>query len=151
MASPLSAVRLRIDAYPEVLRIPTRFSDMDLFGHVNNASLAQMYDDAVARFNSEVFGRDLLTEPGRRQLLLAESVVRYLAAAYWPQDMVTGIGVTKVGRSSFGLGLGCFQNETCITASDIAMVYAEDGVARPIPEGARSKLQSLLIEADQVV
>jgi acyl-CoA thioester hydrolase len=118
---------------------------MDRFGHLNNAALAQIYDDALARFDSEVFGLGALLSPGERQLLVAESSARYLTAAHWPDEIVVGVGATRVGTSSFALGFGLFQGGTCLGTSDTVMVHAEGGAASPLPPGPRARLTALLL------
>ena len=57
-------------AYPVLLDTPTRWSDNDLFGHLNNAVYYELFDSAINRHLAEAF-----RGPRQRQCLAHEEIV----------------------------------------------------------------------------
>ena len=137
-----SQTRLQAATYPFSTQIATRFGDMDALRHLNNVALAGVYEEARLRFGAEA-GVASLREPGHR-LVVGEVEIRYIGEGRYPAPLDVGVGLTEIGRSSYRLGLGMFQEGRCIGVCDTVLVYVNvaDARARPLPDGFRVALQA---------
>ncbi len=132
--------RRTLASYPYAVEIPPRFGDMDALRHLNNVALARIYEEARVRFTTAI---DLhrLRDPGHRTVV-AEVGIRYLLQAYYPGLLTAGMGVLRIGRSSYTYGAALFQDGRCVGLGDTRLVYinVEDGRPRPLPEALRAVL-----------
>jgi acyl-CoA thioester hydrolase len=135
-----SPERLQLSTYPIHRPMELRFGDLDPLRHLNNVAVAQLYEEARVRFLDESGVRERL-EP-KHWFVIAELSIQYLAEGFYPDPVVLGTGVLRVGGSSFALVHALFQNGRCIGTCDSVLVYVnrEEGGARPLPEAARAVL-----------
>jgi len=135
-----SPERLQLTTYPIHRPMELRFDDLDPLRHLNNVAVAQLYQEARVRFLDESGVRERL-EP-KHWFVIAELRVQYLAEGFYPDPVVLGTGVLRVGGSSFTLAHALFQNGRCIGTSDGVLVHVnrEAGEARRLPEAARAVL-----------
>src|SRR3954466_3754206 len=90
-----------------VLRsLPTRWSDDDTYGHVNNVVHYLMFDTAVNGWLIEAAGVDIRTLPAIG--LVVETSCRYFAELRFPETVTAGIGLEKLGSSSVVYQLALF-------------------------------------------
>lgn len=140
------AARLLETAYPEFLRITTRFGDMDFNGHLNNVAFAQFFEDARVSFNRKlIFDNDIHPDSRTYRVLVASVEIAYVREGHYGPDVSVGIGVKRIGRSSFELGAAVFQNGHCLAVHDSTVVFK--GVPEGIPERARTALQSHMLRS----
>lgn len=135
MARP-DAWRLDLAAYPFKADIPTRWADLDLLGHINNVSMAGLFEEGRGRFNRSLE----LTRggPGVRWLIAAVSL-NYLAEAHHPHDVTIASGIGHIGTRSWTILSGAFQNGDCVATCDTTLVYTDTNGAAPFPEDFRAK------------
>jgi acyl-CoA thioester hydrolase len=76
---------------------------------------------------------------------VANSVLHYLAEAHWPAAITTGLGVGRIGRTSYVLSTALFVEERCISLCDTVLVALVDDAPVPIPQTAREYLGSHLL------
>ena len=134
--------RLHRAAYPYFRRVIARFSDMDSEGHLNNVALAAFYEDGRVSFLRGLAGDARGTE---YRFVIAHLAISYLAEAHYPGDYDVGLGVAKLGNTSFGVGCGLFIGETCVGVCDTTQVVIGDSGATPIPNALRAALQKKLL------
>ncbi len=142
-----SQTRLDLSSYPISVEIATRFADMDALRHLNNVALAGVYEEARMRFGAAVDVRSRW-EAGHR-LVVGEVVIRYLGEGHYPAPLDVGVGVVEIGRSTYTLGLGLFQEGHCIGVCDTILVYVDkaEGRARPLPDPFRALLETQILVA----
>jgi acyl-CoA thioester hydrolase len=129
--------RLRRAAYPFFRTVPARFGDMDEEGHLNNVALAGFYEEARVSF----LRHHLQSKDGHAfRFVIANMNISYLAEAHYPGDYDVGVGVSKIGHSSFGLGAGLFLGEVCLGVMDTVQVVIVDDKPSGIPAALREKL-----------
>jgi acyl-CoA thioester hydrolase len=142
------ARRLAIDAYPLVETTPTRYSDMDANAHLNNLALESIHESARAKFNARVFPG--LYDPGRQhplRVVTSQNVVHFLAEAHWPAVFDVGVGVARIGRTSFVASSGLFLGGVCISVCNAVLVVLESGEPSRIPTDAREQMQQYLLRS----
>lgn len=144
MAKPPLALR---DGYKHFLRIPTRWMDSDIYGHVNNVVYYSYFDTVVNDYLVRVAGLD----PQRDKVvgLVVETGCQYAKSITFPQSVDAGLRVAKLGNSSVRCEIGIFvegENEAA-AAGHFVHVFVERPAQRPvpIPLNIRAALERLLV------
>lgn len=120
----------------------TRWSDNDVYGHVNNTIYYQWFDSAV---NSWLIDSGLLdVEQGDPIGLVVETRCTYAAPLAFPGDVEVGLAVAQTGRSSIRYRIGIFaEGSDCAAAQgEFVHVMVDRQSRRPvdIPENWREAL-----------
>ncbi len=84
------------------------------------------------------------TGPGLR-LLLARQSIDYIREASYPGNLTVGVGVLRIGNSSYTLGMAMFQDGGCVSVSDAVLVVADARGPISLPEAYRERMQALLL------
>jgi acyl-CoA thioester hydrolase len=138
------------DAYRVFRDIPTRWSDNDMYGHVNNVVYYSWFDTAV---NTYLIEQGVL-DPVHGQCigLVVETHCNYFASLAFPQTVQAGLRVSHMGKSSVRYEIGLFaQGEiTCSAQGHFVHVYVDKATQAPVPLPAslRVALAPLLLSAD---
>ena len=133
------------DTYPVTGAGLARFGDVDANGHLNNLALASLHENARAEFNTSVFPGVYQQAIRSIRVVVASSVLHYLAEAHWPAAITTGLGVGKIGRTSYVLSTALFVEDRCVSLCDTVLVTLVDDAPAPIPDAARAYLDSHLL------
>jgi len=125
-----------LDCYPHHLNIATRWADNDVYGHVNNSVYYYYFDTVVNRW---LIKNDLL-EIGKSEIigLVVETGCNYFAPIEFPDDIIAGLRVTKIGRSSVRYEIGLFRNEekSASAQGHFVHVYVDEKNRKPQPISA---------------
>jgi acyl-CoA thioester hydrolase len=120
-----------------------RWSDQDLMGHVNNAKLVTLAEEARIRFQVHVEGLDAAAEPeavGGR--VVARQVIDYHRPARYGTPLEMRVGVLRVGTSSFTLRhQGVQEGQPVFTVDAVMVVVSEEGSPRPLTDAERAGLE----------
>jgi len=139
---------LTSDDFPVLWPVGTRWADNDMFGHLNNAVYYQLFDTAINAWINTSTGVDPLTTPSLG--IVAESGCRYFSELHFPESLVVGLAVTRLGRSSVTYRLGVFSAEAQpITALGHWVHVYVDRTSRkpvPIPDAIRSLLSTACVD-----
>lgn len=124
----------------------TRWSDDDVYGHMNNARYFELIDTAVNVHLAQGVGRDIRALPAIG--VVAEVSCRYFREIGYPLPVDMGLVAEKVGTSSVIYRIGLFQGEGEEAAAEGRFVHvyidAETRAVVPIPEEIRAVLMPLL-------
>ncbi|GFG73889.1 hypothetical protein MBOT_12540 [Mycobacterium botniense] len=134
----------------------TRWADNDMFGHLNNAVYYQLFDTAINGWITTNVDVDPLTVPALG--IVAESGCRYFSELRFPERLVVGLAVTRLGRSSVTYRLGVFRaaedlrdgEAQAITAlGHWVHVYVDRSSRKPvpIPDAIRALLSTARVSA----
>jgi acyl-CoA thioester hydrolase len=136
--------RLALSTYPLVTEFPLRYGDVDRQGHLNNVTIAALYQEARLNLLTEALGP--ITE--RSRIMVAEQTIRFLHEGFAVPTLF-GSGVSRTGRSSYYLAHGMFQNGRCVGLCDSVLVnVGEDGRSAPLPDHARQAFDLLMLRLD---
>jgi acyl-CoA thioester hydrolase len=132
-------------AYKVWREVPTRWSDNDLYGHVNNALYYSWFDTAVNAWLTEA---GLLDLQGVGPIgLVVETGCRYARPLAFPEPVEVGLAVEQLGTSSVRYRLGVFAEgaEEAAAEGHFVHVYVDRETRRPValPEEWRERLASL--------
>jgi acyl-CoA thioester hydrolase len=147
---PSAPDNLTSEDFPVLWPVGTRWADNDMFGHLNNAVYYQLFDTAINAWINTSAGLDPLTTPTLG--IVAESGCRYFSELHFPEGLVVGLAVTRVGRSSVTYRLGVFRDAKevqPITALGHWVHVYVDRTSRkpvPIPDAIRSLLSTARVD-----
>jgi acyl-CoA thioester hydrolase len=131
---------LRPGDFPVTRLVSTRWGDNDSYGHLNNAVHYQLFDSVINAWiaESQPRSRDELGVIG----VVAESGCTYYDELHYPDDVLVGLRVERLGASSVAYGLGLFARPHGSSAGaegPLAAkgrwvhVYVDVGSRRPAP------------------
>src|SRR5688500_1755744 len=93
-----AAAPQRREAYPYLQSITTRWADNDIYGHVNNVVYFSYFDTVVNRYLIDKGALDI--HRGDVIGLVVENTCRYFQSLQFPDPVVAGIQVERLGTSS---------------------------------------------------
>ncbi len=93
--------------YPHWQRVPTRWKDNDVYGHVNNVVHYALMDTVINAWLIERGGLDMHT--GEVIGLCVESHCNYHGSVAFPDVLSVGLRVGHLGRSSVRYEIGIFR------------------------------------------
>jgi len=125
--------------------LPTRWSDDDTYGHVNNVVHYSMFDTAVNGWLIEASGVDIRRLPAIG--LVVETSCRYFAELRFPETVTAGLALERVGTSSVVYQLALFgegRDEPAAVGRFVHVyVDAADRRPTPVPPEIRAALAAL--------
>lgn len=123
----------RRDDFPVLRGLPTRWSDDDVYGHVNNVVHYAMFDTAVNGWLIEAAGTDIRRLPAIG--LVVETRCRYFAELRFPDVVTAGLRLERLGTSSVVYGLALFgpRDEAPVAVGRFVHVYVDRDSRRPVP------------------
>ncbi|TQM57408.1 acyl-CoA thioesterase [Humibacillus xanthopallidus] len=148
-----AARALTLDDFPVRRPVTTRWSDNDMYGHLNNAVYYELFDSAINGWQAEHVTIDPMTDA--TQGVVAESGCSFFAEVGFPSSLVVGLRVIRLGRTSVTYELGLFVDPAGASPEDLGIkalghwVHVEiDAATRrptPIPDHLRTLMQSALV------
>lgn len=128
-----------------VLRaLPTRWSDDDTYGHVNNVVHYALFDTAVNGWLIEASGVDIRELPAIG--LVVETSCRYFAELRFPEVVIAGLALERLGTSSVVYRLALFGAAAEPAATGrFVHVYVDRSTRKsvPVPPEIRAALEAL--------
>ena len=135
-------------AYVHWEQASTRWADIDVYGHMNNARYFELIDTVVNNHLATATGTDIRQLPAIG--VVAEVSCRYFAEVGYPEPVDLGLVVERVGTSSVVYRVGIFQGDGDQAAAEgrFVHVYVDNtDPARPvtpIPDVIRVAIEPLL-------
>lgn len=132
-------------AFQAFMELQTRWSDNDVYGHMNNVVHYKLFDTAINRWLIDAGLLDL--RGGDVIGLVVETGCRYHAEAAFPDTVTAGIAIARLGTSSVTYEIGLFRNneETAFADGRFVHVYVDSSTRRPVPlpDAWRNKLTEI--------
>ena len=136
--------RPAIADYPFVTSITTRWSDNDIYGHINNVTYYSYFDSA-ANLYLITHGLDIMR--GDVIGLVVESRCAYHKPLAYPTLLRVGVRVDKLGNRAVTYGIAIFDDRDDAAAAHGTFVHVfVDRVTRtavPIPPPLRAALERI--------
>jgi acyl-CoA thioester hydrolase len=122
-----------VSDYPHMQPIPLRWKDNDVYGHVNNVEYYSFFDTVINEYLIRVGGLDIHT--GAVIGVCAESHCTFLASIAFPETVVAGLRVGKLGNSSvrYEIGLFASEDEKPLAEGWFVHVFVDRESRRPVP------------------
>lgn len=132
-------------AYRHFIPITTRWSDNDVYGHVNNVVYYSWFDTAVNQYLIDSGSLDI--HAGAVIGLVVHSECHYFAPLAFPEAVTVGLRVGHRGRSSVRYEVGIFAQhaETAAACGTFVHVYVDRHSRRPteLPAGLVNALTAI--------
>jgi acyl-CoA thioester hydrolase len=126
--------------------VSTRWSDNDIYGHVNNVTYYSYFDTAANRYLIEEGGLDI--SAGDIVGYVVSSSCEYLAPITYPEAIEVGLRVDKLANSSVRYGLAVFRagESQAVAHGHFVHVFVDRAANRSVsvPARLREALQRLL-------
>ena len=138
------------DRYVHWETVTTRWADIDVYGHMNNARYFELIDTVVNNHLEQATGTDIRQLPAIG--VVAEVGCRYFAEVGYPAPVEVGVVVERLGTSSVTYKVGLFQGpgERAAAEGTFVHVYVDNtDPARPVtpvPEAIRAAVAPLVRE-----
>ena len=131
------------DEFPYVLEIQTRWSDNDIYGHVNNAVYYLYFDTVINRYLIDQGGLDIAV--GHIIAVCVESQCSFKRSIAFPEVIQAGLRVTKLGNTSVHYEVGIFRGQDLCALGTFVHVFVARGTRKPtpIPPAIRDALERI--------
>lgn len=136
--------------FTKIITITTRWSDNDIYQHVNNVMYFSFFDTAVNQNMLEHGVLNVVDSPVVG--LVVDNHCQFFASITFPDTVHVGVATQKIGNSSVKYLLGIFKNdeEQLSALGDYTHVYVSRENHRPvtIPDPIRKILESLQFSSE---
>jgi acyl-CoA thioester hydrolase len=126
---------------PFNIRIPVRFRDVDVLGHVNNAVYFTYMEQARAEYWIHLFGNENLRELG---FIVARAECDFKVAARHGDEIEVSIRTSSIRNSSFvwEYEIRSVRSGTVFALGKTVQVYYDYRLEKslPVPDDIRAKL-----------
>lgn len=127
--------------------ITTRWSDNDIYGHINNVAYYSYFDSAVNLFLIREGGLDIAR--GDAIGLVVESHCEYHVPLAYPASLLAGVRVDRLGNRAITYGIGIFSEHDAPAAAHghFVHVFVDRATRLPVavPPRIREALARLLV------
>jgi acyl-CoA thioester hydrolase len=129
--------------------VSTRWSDNDIYGHVNNVTYYSYFDTVANRYLIEEGGLDI--SDGAIVGFVVNSGCEYHAPITYPETVAAGVRVDRLGNSSVQYGIAIFKEGEQQAAAHGHFVHVfvarAENRSVPIPENLRVALEQILVSS----
>jgi acyl-CoA thioester hydrolase len=132
--------------FPVLRPVTTRWSDNDMFGHLNNSVYYELFDTAINGWLADATGRDGVTVDVIG--VVAESRCVFFGEVGFPASLTVGLRVARLGRTSVTYQLGVFGDDPGTAAYGTwTHVYVDRTTRRPVepPAHLRRAFESIQV------
>lgn len=107
-----------------------RYQDIDANGHINNVNYLTYVEGARIEYRASIVSR--FPEARWGSWVIAASAIRYLSAGRYPGQIRVGVVPIRIGRTSFSLGYGLFQEDACVAVAGSRSVHVDRETGKPV-------------------
>jgi len=145
MSNDVIETRVR---YAHFLDIQTRWSDNDIYGHVNNVTYYSYFDTVVNCYLIDAGGLDI--QSGAVVGVAVETMCRFRKPLAYPDAIEAGLRVGRLGNTSVRYEIGIFKagEDEARASGHFVHVFVERAENRPvpIPDPIRAALARLTVD-----
>jgi len=139
--------------FPKLIRISTRWSDNDVYQHVNNVVYFSFFDTAV---NQNLLEEGVVDFRSNNTVgLVVDNHCQFFSSIAFPDEVFVGVAVEEIGNSSVVYRLGIFKNDSpeLCALGRFTHVYVNrnDQKPTPIPPEIRSALTPMMHQWNDVI
>lgn len=134
--------------YSTFYTVTTRWSDNDVYGHINNVVYYSYFDSVVNRFLIEQGGLDIHHD--NVVAFVVQSQCHYVSPLAYPDKIDIGLRVEKLGNSAVTYQLGVFKigDEKASAHGNFVHVFVDRNTNKStaIPNDTRLAFESILVD-----
>ncbi|XXF77745.1 thioesterase family protein [Myxococcaceae bacterium GXIMD 01537] len=132
--------------FPITVRFPAHWSEMDAYGHVNNARYFTWFETARIAYLERVGMVDTRGTTNDIGPIIATTQAEYLKPVVFPAQLVVGARVSRIGNTSFTMEYAVEDEAGTLYARGSAVVVTLRYPAYekiPVPEPLRAAIEKL--------
>ncbi len=128
-------------------QLTVRFSDVDSLQHVNNATFNTYYEEARLRFLGEYFALNKEFYEGK-SFVMVRSEIEYIGQIKFPDSILIGTGISKVGNSSLDAFQAIYHSESkkLLSTGRTTGVWFDINKQRPVKLPEIKNLEAMMIK-----
>lgn len=132
--APTSAIRVEIEL---------RWSDQDLLGHVNNAKIMTLLEEARIRALEDL--RRRANWEGTIETVVRTAHTEFIRPVVYTGETVVNVWISRLGNSSYVLQHELVQDgEVCVTLEAVMVAFdSQTQTSTPIPAPLRVAFESI--------
>jgi acyl-CoA thioester hydrolase len=135
-----------LTAFPVLRPVTPRYSDLGGDRHVTTVALTRWLEEARVQAELPRFRALVQDGGGRFRIVLAAQRLRALAPVPRGAEYRIGLGVRRIGGSSFSYGYGVFAGDRCVAVADSVTVVATGSGPSELPGELRADLATMVID-----
>ncbi|MCO5121021.1 MAG: acyl-[acyl-carrier-protein] thioesterase [Burkholderiaceae bacterium] len=120
------AWRREAASYPLSGEMPTRYTDMDVWKHLNNGALISIHGEAVHHALRTLFGPQAWRD-GEPVVGYLGSTTDFIAQAYYPDPLLWGARVVGIDERGLRIATALFQRGRCVSIHEALLTGWADG------------------------
>ncbi len=135
-----------MDGFPVTVTFRLHWSELDALGHVNNARYFTWFETArIECFRQLGLATDGTPETGP---ILAHTSCDFLEAVHYPEEIVVGTRISRLGTTSFGMDYRAARASTpdkpvARGKGVVVLIDYRTGEKKPLPDDLRRQLEAL--------
>ena len=129
--------------YPASFRILPRFNDVDVNGHLNNAAIGAIYEEARLQMHLQLFGPQVLSNRNSASTVVTDVRILFLLPATYPAPLSIFAAVSSIADKSYVVCFALYQEESCIGFCESTMMRVVGGKAIALQSDYASRLSTL--------
>lgn len=124
----------------------SRYQDLDPNSHINNIAFLAYVEACRIEYRASL--AKMVSDAALGRWVVAASGIKFLSSGHYPGQIRVGTAPLTVGRTSFSLGFGIFQDEECLAVAGSRSVHvdAESGKPKPLPDELVAQLKAAVPE-----
>jgi acyl-CoA thioester hydrolase len=127
--------------------ITTRWMDNDIYGHINNVTYYSYFDSVANRYLIEQGGLNI--QSAKVVGFVVNSGCEYFSPVAYPDELVGGLRVDRLGNSSVQYGIAIFRKgeQEAVAAGHFIHVFVERASNKSvaIPQAIRAALEKITV------
>ncbi|MHA6796373.1 thioesterase family protein [Pseudonocardia bannensis] len=143
MTTIAAPVRQEPSLYPVLIEQPTCYSDLDPSRRIGRDAIVRWFENARLIVERDV--REAVNGDTPLQTLVASVRVEVLAPLRWDGRYRVGIGVSRVGETSYSYVYGVFADDQCVAIGESTNVHITDSGPAPLPAAVREALTAVAV------
>ena len=133
--------RRELSSYPTRGELMPRYTDVDLWQHLNNTALIAMHGENCQQWLRDTFGAGVWRDAPPLIATVANQT-DFLAEAHYPAPLATGTRLLGIAPADFRLGSALFQNGHCVGLHEATLAVWVDGRPVPLPAAVTDTLHA---------
>ncbi len=121
--------------FHHISKVHIRFSDIDSFGHVNNACYLTYYEDARVLYFNEVVEWDY--DWSKKGIILARAEVDFIRPVHFKDDVYIRTRCSRIGSKSIDLSYEMYlldkDKEVLLSSASTVLVMFDYEIKQSIP------------------
>ncbi|MFT6591341.1 MAG: acyl-CoA thioester hydrolase [Rhodoferax sp.] len=148
----MNKIQLGRADFPHIGSVSTRWTDNDIYGHVNNAVYYHYFDSVINAYLIDAGGLDI--HRGEVVGFVVHSECDYFAPVRFPGTLEVGLATRKVGNTSVTYQVGLFQPgaQSPSALGVMVHVFVDQATGKPValPAQLRQAMERIAMNTGNV-